>query len=290
MTMTAAALAKNDPAWLQAQYDNRARVPEHPKLFELWAKASLMAREGLSRRLDVAYGRGPKETLDIFPSRQDKAPVLVFIHGGYWRSLDKGDMSFVAPSFVNAGAMVVLPNYSLCPQPGGIHTIALQMTHALAWIYRNAHLYGGDPARIVVAGHSAGGHLATMLLCCDWKSVGRDLPSRLVKQALSISGLVDLEPLRNLPFLQEDLKLTPKAVRQLSPVAFPAPRGTLVAVAGTNESDEFLRQNLLIQKVWGRRAVPVCETVAGVNHYTIMHELVDPAARLHALAEGLLGL
>lgn len=283
-------MAKNDSAWLQAQYDNRALVPEHPKIFELWAQASRLAREGLSRRLDVAYGPGEKERLDIFPSRRDNAPVLVFIHGGYWRSLDKSDVSFVAPSFVNAGAMVVLPNYSLCPQPGGIHTIALQMTHALAWVHRNARLYGGDPGRIVVAGHSAGGHLATMLLCCDWKSVGRDLPSRLVKQALSISGLVDLEPLRNTPFVQDDLQLTPKAVRQLSPVAFPAPRGTLVAVAGTNESDEFLRQNLLIQKVWGRRAVPVCETVAGVNHFNILHELVDPSARLHALAKGLLGL
>jgi arylformamidase len=246
-------MTRYDPTWLEAQYNNRARIPEHPKIFELWSKASGLAREGLSRRLDVAYGPGDKERLDIFPSTRQGAPVLVFIHGGYWRSLDKSDVSFVAPSFVNAGAMVVLPNYDLCPAVS-MHTIALQMAQVLAWVYRNAALYGGDPARIVVAGHSAGGHLATMLLCCSWKSVGRDLPLQLVQDALSISGLYDLEPLRHAAFLQADLKLTPKAVRQLSPVNFPSPRGRLTTVAGTNESDEFLRQNLLIQKVWGRCA------------------------------------
>ena len=282
-------MTRYDPAWLEAQYNNRARIPEHPHIFELWSKASRLAREGLSRRLDVAYGPGDKERLDIFPSTRQGAPVLVFIHGGYWRSLDKSDVSFVAPSFVNAGAMVVLPNYDLCPAVG-LHTIAMQMAQALVWVYRNAALYGGDPKRIVVAGHSAGGHLATMLLSCDWKMLGRDLPSLLVKDALSISGLYDLEPLRHTAFLQDDLKLTPKAVRQLSPVNFPAPRGRLTTAAGTSESDEFLRQNLLIQKVWGHRAVPVCETVAGVNHLDILHELVDPKARLHALAKGLLGL
>jgi arylformamidase len=282
-------MTRYDPAWLEVQYNNRARIPEHPRIFELWSKASGLAREGLSRRLDVAYGAGAKERLDIFPSTSQGAPVLVFIHGGYWRSLDKNDVSFVAPSFVNAGAMVVLPNYDLCPAVG-LHTIAMQMAQALVWVYRHAALYGGDPKRIVVAGHSAGGHLATMLLSCDWKKLGRDLPSSLVKDALSISGLYDLEPLRHTAFLQDDLKLTPKAVRQLSPVNFPAPRGRLTTVAGTNESDEFLRQNLLIQKVWGHRAVPVCETVAGVNHLDILHELVDPKARLHALATGLLGL
>jgi arylformamidase len=282
-------MTRNDPAWLDAQYNNRARIPEHERIFEQWTKASALARDGLSRRLDVAYGLRTKERLDIFPSSQQNAPVLVFIHGGYWRSLDKSDVSFVAPSFVHAGAMVVLPNYDLCPAVD-VPTISLQMTQALAWVYRHAALYGGDPKRIVLAGHSAGGHLTAMLLSCDWKAVARDLPSQLVKQALSISGLYDLEPLRHAAFLQPDLKLTPETTRQLSPVNFPAPRGRLIAVAGTNESDEFLRQNLLIQKAWGRKAVPVCETVAGTNHLTILHELVNPQARLHALAKELLGI
>ena len=282
-------MTRYDPAWLEEQYNNRARIPEHPRIFELWAQASAAARQGLSSRLDVAYGPGAQERLDVFPCSRQNAPVLVFIHGGYWRSLDKSDVSFVAPSFVDSGAMVVVPNYDLCPSVD-IPTIAMQLSSATAWVYRYASLYGGDPQRIVVVGHSAGGHLATMLLSCQWKSVGRDLPSTLVKSALSISGLYDLEPLRHAPFLQNDLKLTPQSVRRLSPVHFPAPRGRLITVAGTNDSDEFLRQNLLIQKVWGQKSVPICETVAGVNHLNILYELVDPTARLHRLAKNLLGL
>src|SRR5438105_9315071 len=118
-------MAYQDPAWLDLQYNNRARIPEHPQIFERWARASAMAREGLSRRLDVAYGDAPAETLDVFPCPSANAPVLVFIHGGYWRSLDKSDVSFVAPSFVHGGAMAVIPNYALCPAVT-IDQIALQ--------------------------------------------------------------------------------------------------------------------------------------------------------------------
>src|SRR5437868_4397919 len=147
-----------DPAWLDRQYNNRARIPEHPQIFERWHKASAAARDGLAGELDLRYGDLPGETIDVFPAAEANAPVLVFIHGGYWRSLDKSDVSFVAPTFVNAGATVVLPNYALCPAVG-IETIALQMVAALAWVWRNAGGFNGDRERIVVAGHSAGGHL-----------------------------------------------------------------------------------------------------------------------------------
>ena len=282
-------MARFDPAWLDEQYNNRARIPEHPQIFERWDKASVLARDGLSRRLDVAYGNGPNETLDIFPAARANAPVLVFIHGGWWRTLDKRDHSFIAPSLVHAGAMVVLPNYALCPAVS-IETIALQMVQALAWTHRNAALYGGDPGRIVVAGHSAGAHLAAMMLCCNWKAVGSDLPAQLVKAALAISGVFDLEPLRHTPFLQGDLRLTPGAVRKLSPAYFPPPKGILHAAVGADESAEFLRQNALIQQAWGRGTVPVCETVPQTNHFEVLHELADPSARLHAMARELLGL
>jgi arylformamidase len=278
-----------DPDWLDSQYNNRARIPEHPEIFARWAQASALARDGLSRRLDVAYGDGPDETLDIFPATAADAPVLVFIHGGWWRSLDKRDQSFVAPAFVHAGAMVVVPNYSLCPG-AGIEDIALQMTRALAWVWRHAALYGGDPARIVVAGHSAGGHLAAMLMCCDWKRVGADLPRGLVRRVLAISGLFDLEALRRTPSLQQDLRLTPDSARRLSPAGFAAPQGTLYAVVGEQESEEFLRQNALIRQRWGRQTVPICEALAGADHLSVLHDLVDSHARLHALARELLDL
>jgi arylformamidase len=282
--------ARFDPAWLDAQYNNRARIPDHAQIFARWADASAHARAMSHCRLDLPYGDLPAERLDIFPAAAPDAPVLVFIHGGYWRSLDKADHSFIAPAFAAAGAMVVVPNYGLCPTVG-IERITLQMVAALAWVYRHAAEHGGDPRRVVVVGHSAGGHLAAMLICCRWNQVAADLPPTLLAGALAVSGLYDLEPIRHTPFLQADLHLTPASVRRLSPAFFPRPRGArLYAVAGADESAEFLRQNGLIRDVWGPTSVPVNETLPGHHHLSILHSLADPAGRLHELALRLLGL
>ena len=278
-----------DPAWLDSQYNNRARIPEHPHLFDRWSRDSAIARDRSSRRLDVAYGPGPAETLDIFPSTRDDAPVLFFIHGGYWRALDKRDVSFIGPSFTREGAMVVLPNYALAPTVT-IEAIALQMVQALAWTWRHAALYGGNPKRIIVAGHSAGGHLAALLLTCRWPQVSADLPGDLLGGGLAISGLFDLEPIRQTPFLQPDLRLTPASVRRLSPAGLPAPTVPLYATVGGEESEEFLRQNDLIRTAWGETSVPVCEAIPGANHLSVLDDLVDPHGRLHGLALRLLRL
>ena len=286
---------RHDPAWLDAQYNNRARVPDHAAVMARWAQASALARSGAAAaQLDARYGDGAGETLDIFPARQPNAaalaPVLVFIHGGYWRALDKADHSFIAPSFNADGAVVVVPNYALCPAVS-IEHITLQMAAAVAWVWRNAGRFGGDPSRIALVGHSAGGHLAAMLLCCRWKEVADDLPTQPVAGALALSGLYDLEPLRHTPMLQADLQLSPSSVARLSPAFFPRPKGAkLYAAVGLDESDEFLRQNRLIREAWGERAVPVCEAVPGTNHLDVLHELADPQARLHGLALQLLGL
>jgi arylformamidase len=281
--------AATDPAWLDSEYNNRVRHPEHADVLERWRTASMLVQRIEPRRLDVRYGDGDNETLDIFPTPRANAPVLVFIHGGYWRTLDKADHAFVAPAFTAEGALVILPNYALCPVVG-IEEIALQMTRALAWVHRNAALYGGDPQRIVVAGHSAGGHLAAMLLCCRWKDVDPALPPQLVSGALAISGVYDLEPLRLAPFVQDDLRLTSASVRRLSPAFFPRPRRPLYVAVGAEESNEFKRQTALIRAQWGPTSVPVHETVTGVNHYTILHELAASQGRLHGLAARLLGL
>ncbi len=285
--------ARLDPVWLDAQYNNRARVGDHADVLARWDAASALARQGATgARLDVAYGRAAGQTMDVFPAQgapATGAPVLIFIHGGYWRSLDKSGHSFVAPAFNAAGALVLVPNYALCPAVD-IEHIALQLTDAVAWAFRHARQFGGDPRRIALVGHSAGGHLAAMLLSCRWKDLADDLPAQPLAGALSISGLYDLEPLRHTPFLQPDLRLTPTAVARLSPAFFPRPKGAkLYAAVGLDESDEFLRQNRLIRDVWGPTAVPVCETVPGANHFTVLNGLVDPAARLHELALRLLG-
>jgi arylformamidase len=184
---------------------------------------------------------------------------------------------------------VVLPDHDLCPAVTVEH-IVLQTVQALAWVYRHAPSHGGDPRRIVVAGHSAGGHLATMLLACDWPAVAPDLPADLVKSALSISGIYDLEPLRHTPFLAADLRLTTSSVRRLSPASMPAPRGSLVTVVGGDESEEFLRQSALIRAAWGPATVVASESVAHHNHMNVLHALSDPGSRTHGWALRLLGI
>lgn len=280
-------LPRLDPDWLDRMYNNRAMVPDYDAYFRRWAEQSARVRAAQPAVLDLRYGEAPAETLDVFPAERPDAPVLVFIHGGWWRSLDKSDHSFIAPAFTGE-ACVVVPNYTLCPAitvPG----IAQQMVRAVAWTWRHIAQYGGDPSRIVLAGHSAGGHLTALLLACDWPAAEKGLPPRLVRRALSISGLHDLEPIRLTPYLQTTLQLTPEDALRASPARLPPPQGTrLAAVAGADESAEFLRQNVLIRERWGAEVVPVCEALPGRHHFSALDALAEPGHRLHTLARGLL--
>jgi len=167
--------------------------------------------------------------------------------------------------------------------------IVMQMVRSLAWTWRNIAAHGGDPSRITVVGHSAGGHLTAMMMACLWQQVGADLPRQLVRNGLSISGLHDLTPFLSAPFLKDTLALTPAQVRQASPALLPAPAGgQLTAVVGGEESSEFHRQARWIQSAWGRRRVPLVESLPGLNHFTVLESLVQPGSRLNQLAWSLL--
>ncbi|HQR57248.1 MAG TPA: alpha/beta hydrolase [Burkholderiaceae bacterium] len=266
-------------AFYEREYNARAAIPEHPRIFARWAEQGALARRLRACLIDLPYGETPAERLDYFPTRQDAAPLLVFIHGGYWRSLDKSDFSWLAPPYVQHGVAVALLNYGLAPQTP-MEEIVRQQLRALAWLYRNGDRLGFDPERIVVAGHSAGAHLTAMMIAALWPAYEPDLPASLVKSGLAISGIYDLAPLLQAPFVNVDLKLDARRARLLSPLHLPpATPAPLITAVGALESSEFRRQTTLIGRAWKEnlvRSVPM----PGTNHLTIVDELANPASPL----------
>ena len=203
-----------DQQGLDRQYRVTEQVPDFADTFAELDALSDRAAEALDCELDVAYGDGPAEKLDIFRVRGQGAPIHVFIHGGYWRAFDKSGHRFVAVPLVGAGVATVLPNYDLCPNVT-MDDIVRQNRAAIAWTYKNAERFGGDRDRIYVSGHSAGGHLTGMMMSTDWTRYG--LPADAIKGGVAISGLHDLEPIR-LCFLNEDVRLDPDMAHRNSPI------------------------------------------------------------------------
>ena len=268
-----------DQAGLDAQYNLRLRHPEFQEHFDRWARESAAARRGLRCTLDLPYGKASGETLDWFPAEKPGAPVHVFIHGGYWRALDKSDHSFVAPALVQAGHCVAVVNYALAPSVT-VREIVRQVRSAIAWSAKNAGTHGGDPGRITISGHSAGGHLTAMALLTDWTAFG-GLPRDTVKAGCAVSGLYDLEPIRRC-YLNADLKLKPTDDEPLSPVRHESPAAIpLVVAVGGGESEEFLRQarEFAEKRKSQRQPCQYLET-PGDNHFTILNQYSDSRAPL----------
>jgi arylformamidase len=258
------------PEYCEEQYNVRAAIPEHPEYFARWKERSHVARQTLACELDIAYGSGPGERLDIFPARRRSRALLTFIHGGFWRALDKSDFSFVAAPYVKRGVTVAIVNYALAPLVT-VETIVRQMLTAHAWIYRNCERYGAPRDRIYVSGHSAGGHLTAMMLAAVWSAYAKDLPDDLVKGGLAVSGIYDLEPLLKVSF-NSDMRLDAAAVKKLSPVNYRPLRAVpLYTSVGGAESAEFRRQNRLIATTWEhcfRRDIPM----PGCHHLDMVEE------------------
>jgi arylformamidase len=276
-----------DRAALDAQYNNRLRVPDFATYFARWKSRSEAARRQLGAegaRLDVAYGPSALEKLDIFPAKAAggaKPPILVFIHGGYWRALDKADFSYTALPYVQAGITYIPINYGLTPGVS-LDEIVRQAKAAMAWLYRNSQEHGGDINRLYVSGHSAGGQLAPMVLTHDWAADG--LPAGLVKGAVAISGLFDLEPIR-LSYLDEGMNLDAAMVRRNSPIHL-APGASkrqppLVLCVGGAENPEFLRQQADYAVAWAKTQAPAAAVDAsGANHFSVMDLMADPGSAL----------
>ena len=206
-------------SYYSQQYNARASIPDHPEIFSRWQRDSALVRRTHAGLLDVPYGSTIGERLDFYPAHKSSAPLLVFIHGGWWRSLDKSDFTFIVPGYRDAGFNVALTNYTLAPT-ASIEDITREQLRALAWLYRNAGRYDYDPERIVVAGHSAGGHLAAMMMAAQWDEWSDDLPVDLVKAGVLMSGLFDLEAVSHVDFVADDLQLTAERVNKLSPAGY----------------------------------------------------------------------
>lgn len=258
-----------DQAALDHQYNNAATVPDPNLFFDEYRKKSEEARATLDSRLDEVFGPAAEERLDIFPAGIDGAPTWIFIHGGFWRRLHKDDFSFTASALVPAGVSVAVVNYALAPAVS-LAEIVRQSRAATAWVREHAHEWGGDPRRIFVGGHSAGGQLAGMIGAHDD-----------VAGITSISGVHDLEPIL-LSNVNEWLRIGPEDVERFSPASnLPERALPLIAAVGTKETDEFRRQNALYATAWRSRGYPVHEIeMPGYNHYTMVLDLADPDSTL----------
>ena len=255
---------------LEAEYNNRAAVPDHPAVMARW-KADAEAARAAHPPTALPYGSGEREVMDLFEAGPD-APVAVFIHGGYWQALDRSWFSWIAPAFLKHGVSLAVPSYDLCPDVR-LGRIIGEIRDAVALIRTRT---GRRP---VVLGHSAGGHLAACMLATDWPAYDVSLPPALVIAAYSISGLFDLGPLVETS-INKALHLDPAAARAASPLFWDAPKGgSLDAVVGENESAEYFRQSRTIVEAWGAAGTLTrFGTVSGANHFTAIAPLADPGS------------
>lgn len=272
-----------DQAALDAQYNNRALVPDFAEHMDRWARDSVTARRELPCRLDIPYGPAALERLDLFPGSGEGAPLHVFIHGGYWRALDKGSFSFLASAFVKSGVSFAALNYPLAPA-ARMDSIVHSIRRAIHWIASHPENLGIDPRRITISGHSAGGHLVAIIIATDWSRFGgsgEGFDPQLAG-AVSLSGLYDLEPIR-LSYLNADLHLDSAQVVRNSPIGLATRSAVPLALAvGSLESKEFLRQQHDFHSTWQRQGHALeSHVLEGHNHFTIVQEIGRADSALH---------
>lgn len=266
-----------DQAELDAAYDQSVYAPNQRQVTGRYATNSDLTRSRLGPPRTIAYGPTPVETLDVYRTKKAKAPVLIFIHGGAWRGGKAKDYAFPAEAFVHAGAHYVVPDFAWVQDVGGdLATVVGQVRRAVAWVYKNAASFGGNPQRLYVAGHSSGGHLAGVLLTTDWrKEFG--LPGDVIKGGVCGSGMYDLHPV-SLSARSRYVKFADESI-----AAFSSQRHLVLlncpvsVVYGTFETPEFQRQNREFVAAVRAAGKPVTlDVAAGYNHFEVMETLANP--------------
>ena len=265
-----------DP-YLEAQYNNRELVPEHPEFIDSWAKRSENWRKQTNPVLDIPYGAGAREVLDIFSvaSNQGLAPVHVYLHGGYWQGLSKDWFSFVAETISRQGECAVIVNYDLCPSVTLVQIVE-QIQNATCWLIENISSYGGDCRSMTMTGHSAGGHLAAMLLTMDWSNL--DLAHPPFQRINTLSGIFDLQPLVSTS-INRALQLDESAAHALSPLFKspwnPSPGLKLNLMVGGLESDEFKKQSQQLLEAWKDFIDVEYRELSGSHHFSILDRFLE---------------
>jgi arylformamidase len=257
----------------EVEYNNRARVPEHPAIFARWEKDAAAYRDETSRagcaELGLSYGPSERQFIDLFKPEKDSGVVALFIHGGYWRALHPSTHSHVARGLNAHGVTVGLAGYDLCPAVT-VADIIGQIRAATLFMWKRFR------KRVFVYGHSAGGHLAGAMLATDWAKFDSSAPSDLVPAAFSVSGVFDLTPLLHTS-MNADLRLDAEQARAVSPVFWPVPAGRVLdSVVGGIESSEFIRQAQIIADAWKGKTQTRFEAIPGANHFTVVDPLGDP--------------
>ena len=271
------------------QYNPRATITNFQEYFDRDEARSLEALPRLDGYVDVPYGPHEAQKMDIFRARGLSKAVLMFIHGGYWRALDKRFYNFLAPAFADAGVTFANINYALCPTVT-IEEIVRQVLQAGAWLYRNASNFGGSPQHLYVAGNSAGGHLTAMMLAALWPVFAADLPRKVFQGGLSISGVHDLRPLVGAAFLKPQVNFDLAVARRCSPVLMPpATDAKLWTCVGGAEPQAFQDLNAAIAKAWPKVFAGDIK-MPGENHLSVVEKLGDPSSPLFKGALRMMGV
>jgi arylformamidase len=274
-----------DQAGLDAQYNNRAKVPHFERHLASWNERGVQARARLSARQELRFDPISAQTLNVFPAAAGSAPapVLVFFHGGYWMALSKASTDCIALGFVPQGVAVVNVGYTLMPAVR-MDEVVRQARAAVAWTLAHAASFGGDPNRVWVAGHSAGGHLATAVATTDpthWAAAGAP-PGTVPAGGFAFSGLHELEPIR-CSYLNATLAMDEaEAVRNSPRFMAPPASGDWQLLVGGAEGPEYLRQSADLAAAWGsagRRRVRL-EVLGGDDHFSLIDPLSDPGSVL----------